>query len=58
MKFDLDIQGRGFYLIAAVSARGRRFMRQVQGTEYAVVDCEGTQGDYFDFEQVSRGDDE
>lgn len=33
MKPDITIHGRGFYQIRAESARGRRFMRRVQGSD-------------------------
>jgi len=42
MRADITIDGRGFYQIVAQTARGQRFMRQVQEAERGIAYCDDT----------------
>lgn len=37
---DISIDGRGFYQIQALTAKGRRFMQQVQGNDNGTAHCD------------------
>lgn len=42
MKVDVEIEGHGFYRIAAITRKGRAFLARVEGTQDGIAMCDDT----------------